>query len=304
MLWPLAPAQRIMAASAPVLATAATAARVPRPRPRRRVSRRRDPRPVRTRRSRNSSEAREVATEVDAPADPVRWRLVHARSVEALARVLANPGTDAQKVMRQALRAQYRPRGSLVYDENDPGRWPGSDAPTNAERGAIADAVLASEVNRLRLAYLSHRAAMAPENITVPSFGRAALWAVLCDQEIADACEDDLPPDDLSYLDAADAMIAAHWAGLDDDTAGDDDDTAGDTAVLRDTCFDAAKLRAIRPSSPTRIRCSGPRIPRRHSPRRSVPTWLAAKLIDQHGADVADRVAASLRFVRRRCSAD
>ena len=61
---------------------------------------------------------------------------------------------------------------------------------------------------------------MAPENITVPRFGRAALWAVLCDQEIADACDDDLPPDELSYLDAADAMIAAHWTALDGDAAG------------------------------------------------------------------------------------
>ena len=329
-MWPLAPAQRIMAASAPVLATAATAARVPRPRPRRRVSRRRDPRPVRATEPNQAdveasssrreierpqlepklAEAREVATrrsfshaddspalaaKVGPPAEPVRWPLVHARSVEALARVLANPGTDAQKVMRQALRAQYRPRGSLVYDENDPARWPGSDAPTNAERGAIADAVLASEVNRLRLAYLAHLAAMDPDNITVPKFGRAALWAVLCDQEIADACEDDLPPDELSYLDAADAMIAAHWAGLDDDTAGDDDDTVGDAAVLRDTCFDAAKLRAIRAVVADADSTQWPADPATAlAARRSVPTWLAAKLIDQHGADVADRVAASL----------
>lgn len=236
----------------------------------------------------------------------MRWRLVHARSVEALARVLANPGTDAQKVMRQALRAQYRPRGSLVYDENDPGRWPGSDAPTNAERGAIADAVLASEVNRLRLAYLSHRAAMAPENITVPSFGRAALWAVLCDQEIADACEDDLPPDHLSYLDAADAMIAAHWVGLDDDAADGDaaggDAAGGDAAggdgsskAARDLCFDPAKLRAIRAVVADSDSIEWPADPATAlAVRRSVPTWLAKKLIDQHGDPVADRVAASL----------
>ena len=229
----------------------------------------------------------------------MRWRLVHARSVEALARVLANPGTDAQKVMRQALRAQYRPRGSLVYDENDPGRWPGSDAPTNAERGAIADAVLASEVNRLRLAYLSHRAAMTPENITVPSFGRAALWAVLCDQEIADACEDDLPPDDLSYLDAADAMIAAHWVGLDGDAAGGDaaavTTVTGSSKAARDPCFDPAKLRAIRAVVADSDSIEWPADPATAlAVRRSVPTWLAKKLIDRHGDFVADRVAASL----------
>lgn len=232
-----------------------------------------------------------LAAKVDPPAEPVRWPLVHARSVEALARVLANPGTDAQKVMRQALRAQYRPRGSLVYDENDPARWPGSDAPTNAERGAIADAVLASEVNRLRLAYLAHRAAMAPENITVPRFGRAALWAVLCDQEIADACDDDLPPDELSYLDAADAMIAAHWAALDGDAAGD----GSRTQPARDACFDAAKLRAIRAVVADADSIEWPADPATAlAARRSVPTWLAAKLIDQHGADVADRVAWAL----------
>ena len=313
-----------MAASAPVLATAATTARVPRPR--RRVSRRRDPRPVRATTEPNQADveatrrelerprlepklarASEVATRrafshagdfpalaanVDPPAEPVRWPLVHARSVEALARVLANPGTDAQKVMRQALRAQYRPRGSLVYDENDPARWPGSDAPTNAERGAIADAVLASEVNRLRLAYLAHRAAMAPENITVPRFGRAALWAVLCDQEIADACDDDLPPDELSYLDAADAMIAAHWAALDGDAAGDGNRTQ---LAARDACFYDAKLRAIRAVVADPDSIEWPADPATAlAARRSVPTWLAAKLIDQHGADVADRVASAL----------
>ena len=229
----------------------------------------------------------------------MRWRLVHARSVEALARVLANPGTDAQKVMRQALRAQYRPRGSLVYDENDPGRWPGSDAPTNAERGAIADAVLASEVNRLRLAYLAHLAAMDPDNITVPKFGRAALWAVLCDQEIADACEDDLPPDDLSYLDAADAMIAAHWVGLDGDAAGGDaaavTTVTGSSKAARDPCFDPAKLRAIRAVVADSDSIEWPADPATAlAVRRSVPTWLAKKLIDRHGDFVADRVAASL----------
>ena len=118
---------------------------------------------------------------------------------------------------------------------------------------------------------------------------------MLCDQEIADACEDDLPPDELSYLDAADAMIAAHWAGLDDDTAGEYDDTAGDTAVLRDTCFDAAKLRAIRAVVADADSMQWPADPATAlAARRSVPTWLAAKLIDQHGADVADRAAASL----------
>ena len=75
--------------------------------------------------------------------------MVHARAVEALAHILANPGTDAQKVMRKALRAQYRPRKSLVYDGSSSDRWPGAEPPTNTERGAIADAVLASEVNRI-----------------------------------------------------------------------------------------------------------------------------------------------------------
>ena len=73
-------------------------------------------------------------------------------------------------------------------------------------------------------------------------------------------------PDELSYLDAADAMIAAHWAGLDDDTAGDDDDTAGDTAGFGTRASTRRSCGLFAPSSPTRIRCSGPRIPRRHSP--------------------------------------
>ena len=242
-----------MAASAPLLATAAMA-RVSRPRPHRRVrSHRAGPSRIRATEpnqvpdvgaTQREIERLEQATHRDAPdedtpalakktkppADPVRWPLVHARAVEALAHILANPGTDAQKVMRKALRAQYRPRKSLVYDGSSSDRWPGAEPPTNTERGAIADAVLASEVNRIRLAYLAHQAAMT--DMTVPGFGRAALWSALCDQEIADECDDDMRPDTLSYLDAADAMIAVYWAGLGDDGEG----------AVRDECFAASKL--------------------------------------------------------------
>ena len=185
-----------MAASAPLLAPAAMA-RESRPRPHRRVrSHRAGPSRIRatepnqvpdvgapqreierlkqaTHRDAPEEDTPALAKKTKPPADPVRWPLVHARAVEALAHILANPGTDAQKVMRKALRAQYRPRKSLVYDGSSSDRWPGAEPPTNTERGAIADAVLASEVNRIRLAYLAHQAAMT--DMTVPGFGRAAL---------------------------------------------------------------------------------------------------------------------------------
>lgn len=295
-----------MAASAPLLAPAATA-RVSRPRPHRRVrSHRAGPSRIRATEpnqvpdvgaTQREIERLEQATHRDAPdedtpalakktkppADPVRWPLVHARAVEALAHILANPGTDAQKVMRKALRAQYRPRKSLVYDGSSSDRWPGAEPPTNTERGAIADAVLASEVNRIRLAYLAHQAAMT--DMTVPGFGRAALWSALCDQEIADECDDDMRPDTLSYLDAADAMIAVYWAGLGDDGEG----------AVRDECFAASKLDAIRDKLNDPASIDWPTDPStRLAAKRSIPVWLASKLIDQHGTEVADRIARAL----------
>ena len=294
-----------MAASAPLLATAAMA-RASRPRPHRRVrSHRAGPSRIRAtepnqvpdvvatqreiderleaHRDAPDEDTPAIAKKTKPPADPVRWPLVHARAVEALAHILANPGTDAQKVMRKALRAQYRPRKSLVYDGSSSDRWPGAEPPTNTERGAIADAVLASEVNRIRLAYLAHQAAMT--DMTVPGFGRAALWSALCDQEIADECDDDMRPDTLSYLDAADAMIAVYWAGLGDDGEG----------AVRDECFAAAKLTSIKDKIIDPASIDWPTDPStRLAAKRSIPVWLASKLIDQHGTEVADRIAQAL----------
>ena len=294
-----------MAASAPLLATAAMA-RASRPRPHRRVrSHRAGPSRIRAtepnqvpdvgatqreiderleaHRDAPDEDTPAIAKKTKPPADPVRWPLVHARAVEALAHILANPGTDAQKVMRKALRAQYRPRKSLVYDGSSSDRWPGAEPPTNTERGAIADAVLASEVNRIRLAYLAHQAAMT--DMTVPGFGRAALWSALCDQEIADECDDDMRPDTLSYLDAADAMIAVYWAGLGDDGEG----------AVRDECFAASKLTSIKDKLIDPASIDWPTDPStRLAAKRSIPVWLASKLIDQHGTEVADAIARAL----------
>ena len=294
-----------MAASAPLLATAAMA-RASRPRPHRRVrSHRAGPSRIRAtepnqvpdvvatqreiderleaHRDAPDEDTPAIAKKTKPPADPVRWPLVHARAVEALAHILANPGTDAQKVMRKALRAQYRPRKSLVYDGSSSDRWPGAEPPTNTERGAIADAVLASEVNRIRLAYLAHQAAMT--DMTVPGFGRAALWSALCDQEIADECDDDMRPDTLSYLDAADAMIAVYWAGLGDDGEG----------AVRDECFAASKLTSIKDKIIDPASIDWPTDPStRLAAKRSIPVWLASKLIDQHGTEVADAIARAL----------
>ena len=294
-----------MAASAPLLATAAMA-RASRPRPHRRVrSHRAGPSRIRAtepnqvpdvvatqreiderleaHRDAPDEDTPAIAKKTKPPADPVRWPLVHARAVEALAHILANPGTDAQKVMRKALRAQYRPRKSLVYDGSSSDRWPGAEPPTNTERGAIADAVLASEVNRIRLAYLAHQAAMT--DMTVPGFGRAALWSALCDQEIADECDDDMRPDTLSYLDAADAMIAVYWAGLGDDGEG----------AVRDECFAASKLTSIKDKLTDPASIDWPTDPStRLAAKRSIPVWLASKLIDQHGTEVADAIARAL----------
>ena len=123
------------------------------------------------------------------PNAPPRWDLVHARAVAALAEIFANR-RDAQKIVRKALRPEwFGPEGA----PETPG-WAGDargGKANNAERAAIADAVLGVEVLRLNLAYLvlersrsayedTLRAAGGPE-----AFGARALHAILREQGVA-----------------------------------------------------------------------------------------------------------------------
>jgi hypothetical protein len=74
---------------------------------------------------------------------------VHARAVSAYAEILMHR-RDAQKVLRKALRPEWP-----GFDETS--GWAGDargGGVNNAERAAIAEAVLGMEVNRLNLAWL------------------------------------------------------------------------------------------------------------------------------------------------------
>ena len=138
---------------------------------------------------------------------------MHARAVAALAHVLAT-SRDAQKVLRKALRPEWRgPAGS------EPEGWPG-DAPsaapvTNAERAAIADAVLGVEVHRIRLAYLvRERVAAAYDDVLEEAggpdaFGVDALEKILADAGVFWQSEDETDDD---FQDDANAANAANLA--------------------------------------------------------------------------------------------
>ena len=154
------------------------------------------------------------------PNAPPRWDLVHARAVAALAEIFANR-RDAQKIVRKALRPEwFGPEGA----PETPG-WAGDargGGVNNAERAAIADAVLGVEVLRLNLAYLvlersrsayedTLRAAGGPE-----AFGARALHAILREQGVArlpssSPYSPPPAPDRAAYRAAAAAMLALYW---------------------------------------------------------------------------------------------
>ena len=141
---------------------------------------------------------------------------MHARAVAALAHVLAT-SRDAQKVLRKALRPEWR--GPAV---SEPEGWPG-DAPsaapvTNAERAAIADAVLGVEVHRIRLAYLvRERVAAAYDDVLEEAggpeaFGVDALEKILADAGVFWQSEDDEMDDDQDDAYSANSTNAANSA--------------------------------------------------------------------------------------------
>ena len=153
------------------------------------------------------------------PTRPPRWDLVHARAVAALAEIFANR-RDAQKIVRKALRPEwFGPEGA----PETPG-WAGDargGGVNNAERAAIADAVLGVEVLRLNLAYLVlERNRSAYEDTLraagTRAFGARALHAILREQGVAvspSSSPSSPPPapDRAAYRAAAAAMVALYW---------------------------------------------------------------------------------------------
>ena len=222
------------------------------------------------------------------PNAPPRWDLVHARAVAALAEIFANR-RDAQKIVRKALRPEwFGPEGA----PETPG-WAGDargGGVNNAERAAIADAVLGVEVLRLNLAYLvlersrsayedTLRAAGGPE-----AFGARALHAILREQGVAvspSSSPSSPPPapDRAAYRAAAAAMLALYWMThrvVSNEFARDY------LAVLRG----GAKLTGddwpVDPDDAFAV-------------ETSVPRWLAARLRAKFGDEDARKLCAEMR---------
>ena len=222
------------------------------------------------------------------PNAPPRWDLVHARAVAALAEIFANR-RDAQKIVRKALRPEwFGPEGA----PETPG-WAGDargGGVNNAERAAIADAVLGVEVLRLNLAYLvlersrsayedTLRAAGGPERS-----GARALHAILREQGVAvspSSSPSSPPPapDRAAYRAAAAAMLALYWMThrvVSNEFARDY------LAVLRG----GAKLTGddwpVDPDDAFAV-------------ETSVPRWLAARLRAKFGDEDARKLCAEMR---------
>ena len=222
------------------------------------------------------------------PDAPPRWDLVHARAVAALAEIFAHR-RDAQKIVRKALRPEwFGPEGA----PETPG-WAGDargGGVNNAERAAIADAVLGVEVLRLNLAYLvlersrsayedTLRAAGGPD-----AFGTRALRAILHEQGVSSVSTSSPSspppaPDRAAYRAAAAAMLALYWMThrvVSNEFARDY------LAVLRG----GAKLTGDdRPADPDDA----------FAVEASVPRWLAARLRAKFGDEDARRLCAEMR---------
>ena len=266
----------------------------------------------------------------------VRWSLVHARAVVSIAEAIVNR-RDAQKVLRKALRPQWCGPESL-RSPMEPG-WVGNPGAsgghpvTNAERKAIADAVLGVEVNRLRLAFVASARVCAARADALEAaggledgFGGGVLAALLrrggipiegavaglkaCEKRGGDGGEDDTTPlDHGDAVTAAEALLALHWTPPrgDDGGAGHEGGAEpprqqmapGKLAVLLGE--DAADGDwPLWPADPAA------RIAAQHS----LPGWLAARLVAQFGPRGASSLAAALltrapltvRRNRRRCA--
>ena len=244
---------------------------------------------------------------------PPRWSLVHARAIAAIVHVVFG-GADAQKVTRKALRPEWR--GPDGGDEDDAHRsseaashrWPGDargGGVNNAERVAIADAILGVEASRLRLAYraLSRLRARGGEE-EGDARCVAALAALVRDCGVDDDDDDARdPPDRAACASAAEAMLASYWAGADDD----DDDADGvdarhraatstPTRRLSPGALDALLLAENNENDPVQV-VAPPADPAANiAVEHSLPAWLARRFVSQHGVDGASALAASLRL--------
>ena len=219
---------------------------------------------------------------------PPRWDLVHARAVSAAAEILMHR-RDAQKVLRKALRPEWP-----GFDEA-PG-WAGDargGGVNNAERAAIAEAVLGLEVKRLTLAWLvveRARSAYA-ESLDaaggIEAFGVDALEEALRGERldaVGDSEHDATPPfaprvlPRARYVAAAGAMLDLHWMR---ERVVSNEFRRDRLAVLRGGATIAGDAWPAEPAA---------RIAAKHS----VPRWFAKRLIEERGEANAAALASAL----------
>ena len=214
---------------------------------------------------------------------------MHARAVSAYAEILMHR-RDAQKVLRKALRPEWP-----GFDETS--GWAGDargGGVNNAERAAIAEAVLGMEVNRLNLAWLVvDRARSAYEESLhaaggIEAFGVDALEETLrghADEVSAEKTrnaetetEAHVPLPRARYVAAASAMLDLHWMR----------ERVVSNEFLRD------RLAVLRGGAKIQGDAWPDAADAKLAVEHSVPRWFAARLIEERGVEGASALAAAL----------
>lgn len=212
---------------------------------------------------------------------------MHARAVSAYAEILMHR-RDAQKVLRKALRPEWP-----GFDET--GGWAGDargGGVNNAERAAIAEAVLGMEVKRLNLAWLVVERARSAYKESLHAAGGIDAFGVDALEEVLRGHVDASPEKTTTladvdanvslprarYVAAASAMLDLHWMR---ERVVSNEFRRDRLAVLRggakiqgDAWPDAADAKL--------------------AVAHSVPRWFAARLIEERGVEGAVSLAAAL----------
>ena len=215
---------------------------------------------------------------------------MHARAVSAYAEILMHR-RDAQKVLRKALRPEWP-----GFDETS--GWAGDargGGVNNAERAAIAEAVLGMEVNRLNLAWLVvDRARSAYEESLhaaggIEAFGVDALEETLRGHADASRAEKtfsaeteldaNVPLPRARYVAAASAMLDLHWMR--------------ERVVSNE--FHRDRLAVLRGGAKIQGDAWPDAADAKLAVAYSVPKWFAARLIEERGVEGASALAAALK---------
>ena len=247
---------------------------------------------------------------------PPRWDLVHARAVSATAEILMYR-RDAQKVLRKALRPEWP-----GFDEAS--GWAGDargGGVNNAERAAVAEAVLGMEVKRLNLAWLVvERVRSAYDESLRAAGGIDAFGIDALEEVLRGHAEPVQPPPKKDAAERASARFPnatrANPRRRDDGDDGDDGDDASFEPPLPRARYVAAasamldlhwmrervvsnefrrhRLAVLRGGAKMRGDAWPEAADARVAVTHSVPRWFAARLIEERGVEAAVTLAAAL----------